>query len=123
MAAARCDDKQQACRASGARWPEDCMEASYQISTMAEARPMTSETETKAAARRYPALAPAQTTTLNAKLVEVVMLRHPDLTAQQRADLAAAMEQQTRHLEALHRFPLTNADEPAFIRSPLGAAG
>jgi hypothetical protein len=30
------------------------------------------------------------------------------------------MEQQTRHLEALHRVPLTNADEPAFIRAPLG---
>jgi hypothetical protein len=99
------------------------MEASYQISTMAEARPMTSETDPKAGSRGYPPLDPAQTTKLNATLVEVVMLRHPGLTPQQRADLAAAMEQQTRHLETLHRFPLANADEPAFIRSPLGAAG
>jgi len=32
------------------------------------------------------------------------------------------MELQTRHLETLHRFPLSNADEPAFIRAPLGGA-
>jgi hypothetical protein len=99
------------------------MELSYQISTMAETRPMTSETDPEAGARGYPPLDPAQTSTLNAKLLEVVMLRHPGLTPQQRADLVTAIEQQTRHLEALHRFPLTNADEPAFIRSPLGAAG
>ncbi len=84
---------------------------------------MTPETEPDPAPRRYPALDPAQTSLLNAKLLEVVMLRHPGLTPRQRADLTAAMEQQTRHLEALHRFPLANADEPAFIRSPLGAAG
>jgi hypothetical protein len=89
---------------------------------MVEARLMTNETEPKPQQRRYPALDPAQTSALNAALVEVVILRHPTLTPQQRTDLAAAMEQQTRHLETLHRFPLANADEPAFIRSPLGAA-
>jgi hypothetical protein len=68
----------------------------------------------------YPLLDAAQTAALNAALVETVALRHPGLTPKQREDLAAAMEQQTRHLEALHRMPLTNADEPAFIRTPLG---
>lgn len=73
--------------------------------------------------RAYPLLDPEQTAAINTKLVEIVALRHPGrLSSKQLADLAAAMEQQTRHLETLHRFPLKNADEPVFIRSPLGAA-
>jgi hypothetical protein len=69
----------------------------------------------------YPPLDAAQVATLNARLVEVAALRHEArLTAAQRADLAAAIEVQTRHAEALHRVPLRNADEPAFIRAPLG---
>jgi hypothetical protein len=73
--------------------------------------------------RAYPSLDPAQLAAINAKLVAIAALRHPvKLTTAQLADLTAAMEQQTRHLETLHRFPLRNADEPAFIRSPLGDA-
>jgi hypothetical protein len=73
--------------------------------------------------RAYPPLDPAQIAAINAKLVAIAALRHPgDLTADQLADLTAAVEQQTRHLETLHRFPLNNADEPAFVRSPLGAS-
>jgi hypothetical protein len=71
----------------------------------------------------YPPLDPVQTAAINAKLVAIAVLRHPgELTTAQLADLTAAIQQQTRHLETLHRFPLTNADEPAFIRSPPGAA-
>lgn len=69
----------------------------------------------------YPPLDATQAVTLNARLVEVAALRHEHrLTAAQRADLAAAVEMQTRHAEALHRVPLRNADEPAFVRAPLG---
>jgi hypothetical protein len=72
----------------------------------------------------YPPLDPQQTADINAKLAQIAALRHRGkLTTAHLADLAAAVEQQTRHLETLHRFPLTNADEPAFIRSPLGIAG
>jgi hypothetical protein len=71
----------------------------------------------------YPSLDSAQLAAINAQLVAIAGLRHPGtLTTAQLADLTAAMEQQTRHLETLHRFPLRNADEPAFIRSPLGVA-
>ena len=74
--------------------------------------------------RAYPLLDPAQTAAINAKLVKVAALRHPGgLTSAQLTDLTAAMEQQTRHIETLHRFPLTNADEPAFIRAPLRTPG
>jgi hypothetical protein len=87
---------------------------------------MTDETEKaphQAPQRAYPPLDAAQTAAMNEELVATVALRHPGkLTTAQLADLAAAIEQQTRHLETLHRFPLQNADEPAFIRSPLGAA-
>jgi len=73
--------------------------------------------------RAYPLLHPAQMAAINTKLVEITVLRHQDsLSATQLADLIAAMEQQTRHLETLHRFPLKNSDEPVFIRSPLGCA-
>ncbi len=72
----------------------------------------------------YPPLEQDQTAAINAKLAEIAALRHQGkLTTAQLADLTAAVEQQTRHLETLHRFPLSTADEPAFIRSPLGAAG
>jgi hypothetical protein len=70
----------------------------------------------------YPALDAAETAEMNATLVAVIALRHPGLTPAQVADLTDAIAQQTRHLEALHRFPLTNADEPAFVRSPLGGS-
>jgi len=71
----------------------------------------------------YPELDAAQIASTNQHLVAISALRHPGkLTAAQLADLTAAMELQTRHLETLHRFPLSNADEPAFIRAPLGGA-
>ncbi|MBW4023119.1 MAG: hypothetical protein HIU92_08230 [Proteobacteria bacterium] len=69
----------------------------------------------------YPPLDAAQIATTNAQLVAVAALRHGDrLTPSQRADLTAAIETQTRHAEALHRVPLRNSDEPAFIRATLG---
>ena len=87
---------------------------------------MTNETadETgRATPRTYPALDPEQTAAINAKLVEIAVIRHPgQLTTAQLTDLTAAIQQQTHHHETLHRFPLSNADEPAFIRSPLGGA-
>ncbi|MCB8882573.1 hypothetical protein ACELLULO517_20170 [Acidisoma cellulosilytica] len=79
------------------------------------------ETGTAPRAWIYPALDAAEIAALNAKLAEVVALRHQGrLTAAQHADLVAAIETQTRHAEALHRVPLQNADEPAFVRAPLG---
>ena len=82
----------------------------------------TAEVSGRTPPRDYPQLDSAQTAAINGKLVEVAALRHSGkLTPAQLADLASAIEQQTRHLESLHRFPLTNADEPAFIRSPLRA--
>lgn len=73
------------------------------------------------AAGAYPMLDATQVAALNALLVEAAALRHQGrLTPAQRADLTAAIETQTRHAEALHRVPLRNADEPAFIRAPLG---
>ena len=71
----------------------------------------------------YPPLDAAQMTNINAKLVTIAALRCPgELTTSQLANLTSAIEQQTRHLETLHRFPLGNADEPAFIRAPLETA-
>ena len=70
--------------------------------------------------RPYPSLDPDQIASINAKLVEVVSLGHAgQLTAAQLAELKAYMEVQARNAETLHRFVLTNADEPAFIRPPI----
>lgn len=68
-------------------------------------------------AARYPLLNPEQSVRLNAALVEIAALRHAGrLTEVQFHVLRTAIEQQTRDAEALHRIPLTNADEPVFIR-------
>ena len=72
---------------------------------------------------RYPLLEPEQAAQLNEALVEIVAAQHAGrLTEAQLAVLRAAIEQQTRDAEALHRFPLANADEPVFIR-PMHEAG
>ena len=66
---------------------------------------------------RYPLLNPDQAARLNAKLGEIVAIRHAGrLTDAQVSELAVALERQTSDAEALHRFPLTNADEPVLIR-------
>lgn len=67
----------------------------------------------------YPTLTLQQLTEINTRLAEIVSLCHAgSLTKAQLTELCAAVELQTGHAEALHRFPLRNADEPAFIRSP-----
>ena len=72
---------------------------------------------------RYPVLEPEQAARLNAALVEIAASRHAGrLTNAQLAVLRAAVEQQTKDAEALHRVPLANADEPIFIR-PADEAG
>jgi hypothetical protein len=88
----------------------------YSSSIIAKDRLMTSETADTA----YPPLDTGQMDAMNARLVEIIALRHPGLTPAQMADLTAAIAQQTENLEALHRFPLKNSDEPAFIRAPFG---
>ena len=73
-------------------------------------------------AARYQLLSSEQAASINAKLVEIVGLRHAGrLTEAQLAELTACMDRQTRDAESLHRFALTNADEPAFIRAAFKA--
>lgn len=68
--------------------------------------------------RSYPLLTPSQVAGINDKLVEVVKLGQAGrLTGAQLAELEACIAIQTGHAETLHRFALTNADEPAFIHS------
>ncbi|MFC7399066.1 hypothetical protein ACFQU1_17820 [Chelatococcus sp. GCM10030263] len=63
----------------------------------------------------YPQMDPATLAALNAKLIEIVSLLHRQgLSAEQLTELTSAVAIQTANAERLHRFPLRNADEPAF---------
>jgi hypothetical protein len=58
---------------------------------------------------------PATLAAVNEKLIEIVSLLHGQkLSAEQLAELTSAMAIQTANTQRLHRFPLRNADEPAF---------
>jgi methionyl-tRNA formyltransferase len=63
----------------------------------------------------YPQLSASALEALNEKLVEIVaLLQREELTDEQSRELAASIKTQTANTEKLHRFPLTNANEPAF---------
>jgi hypothetical protein len=50
------------------------------------------------------------------KLIEVVSLLHRGAVSEaQLRELAAGIDAQARNAETLHKFTLTNADEPAFV--------
>ncbi len=67
----------------------------------------------------YPVLSPEQAAAIDEKLVEIVSLRHGHrLSDVQLSELRTCMTMQTHNAEALHRFVLTNADEPVFVRCP-----
>ena len=63
----------------------------------------------------YPTLQGGTRDAVVARLVEIVALRHPEGLAQDHLDqVAVEVEAQLRATERLHRFNLTNADEPGF---------
>ena len=73
----------------------------------------------QSAAAPYPLLSPEQAAAIDERLVEIVSLRHGGrLSDAQLSELRTCMRVQTQNAEALHRFVLTNADEPVFVRAP-----
>lgn len=69
----------------------------------------------------YPSLDEAARAALNQQLANIVSLLHAGhLTEAQRREFVQTLEPQSVALERLHRFPLSNADEPAFVLSPAG---
>ncbi|SEF09210.1 hypothetical protein SAMN05444161_8238 [Rhizobiales bacterium GAS191] len=64
----------------------------------------------------YPQLDPAAIRAINKKLIEIVSLLHQGgISDAQLRELTACVRAQTANIETLHRFSLSNADEPAFI--------
>ena len=69
----------------------------------------------------YPLLDASATAAVAAAQQRIVVLRQGgELTERQRAELRTVIEAQIADAERLHAFPLTNADEPAFIVSGAG---
>lgn len=77
---------------------------------------MTSELAPKASVGTlYPELDPATVSSLNAKLVDIVLLLHGGaLSDAQLRELTASIRVQIANTQTLHQFALSNADEPAF---------
>ena len=70
----------------------------------------------------YPELDPEWTSSLNAKLIDIVSLLHGGtLSDAQMREVTACIGVQTANVQTLHRFPLSNADEPAFTVRMTGA--
>jgi hypothetical protein len=64
----------------------------------------------------YPALDPDEVASLSARLFELVSARFGGrLSADQVDEVRGRIQAQIAATEQLHRFPLTNADEPAFV--------
>ena len=71
----------------------------------------------------YPPLDEATVAAIAERYLEVISLSHPEgLTDAQREEVVATVAQQLAAAERLHRFPLTNAAEPAFVM-PKGPEG
>ena len=64
----------------------------------------------------YPALDPDEVARLSERLLELVSARFGGaLSPGQLDEVRGCVEAQIAATEKLHRFPLTNADEPAFV--------
>jgi hypothetical protein len=69
----------------------------------------------EAASNAYPQLDAMTLSTLNERLIGVVSLLHREgLTDAQLRELTISIGIQTKSIETLHKFALSNADEPAF---------
>jgi hypothetical protein len=63
----------------------------------------------------YPRLGEAVAEAVRQKLLDIVSLLHDgQLTEDQLEEVKAGLSLQNANTEVLHRFPLSNADEPAF---------
>ena len=84
---------------------------------------MTQEHDRLARESGYPPLDEASRAALNRQLAQIVSLLHAGhLTEGQERELVQTLEAQSVAIERLHRFPLSNADEPAFVLSSADAA-
>ena len=82
---------------------------------------MTQEHDRPAGASGYPLLDNATRAALNEQLARIVSLLHAGhLTEDQTREFVQTLEAQSAAIEQLHRFPLSNADEPAFVMSLAG---
>lgn len=72
----------------------------------------------------YPPLDPAVRSDVIRNLVDVIRARYGDsLTDDALRDIRACLEDQVGATELLHAYPLTNADEPAFVFVPYDGEG
>lgn len=82
---------------------------------------MTEDDDRPARESSYPSLDEATRAALNRQLANIVSLLHAGhLTEGQEREFVQTLEAQTVAIERLHRFPLSNADEPAFVLSTAG---
>lgn len=80
---------------------------------------MTQNHDRPARESSYPPLDEATRAAFNRQLANIVSLLHAGrLTEGQERELVRTLEAQSIAIERLHRFPLSNADEPAFVLSP-----
>jgi hypothetical protein len=72
----------------------------------------------------YPAIDEATAEAIQRQLIAAVSLAHGGkLTELQLNEFKASLQTQSRALETLHRFKLTNSDEPAFTVTAVQGCG
>jgi len=62
----------------------------------------------------YPSLSEQVRAGVVQQLVDLVAVRHPDLSEARLRELTATLQVQVDNAETLHKYPLANRDEPIF---------